>query len=61
MNEGNGDDVGSEGFQEQFLAGEQKQAEMISKYKESRRKTTQGKKELEQLAALQKKYSKLCL
>ena len=61
MDEGDGDDVGSEGIEEQFLAGEQEQAEIISEYKESRRKTTQGKKELEQLAALQKKYSKLCL
>ena len=46
MDEDDGEDFGSEGFEEQFLQGEQEQAEIIYEYKESRRKTTQGRRSL---------------
>ena len=53
------EDAGSEAYEEEFKEAEKEQAAMIEDYKASRGNTTQAKKEQEQnLAALQKKYSK---
>ena len=56
------EDAGSDGYEQEFKEAEKEQAAMIEEYKASRRNTTEAKKEEEHnLAALQKKYSKLCL
>ena len=56
------EDAGSEGYEQEFQEAEKEQATMIKEYKASRSNTTEAKKEEEHnLAALQKKYSKLCL
>ena len=60
LDQDEGEDRGSESYEEEFSEGEEEQALMIDEYNESRRNTTKARKEEEE-DILETKYGKsLC-